>query len=633
MESLPKRSLKYAPLGHREFRILLIEPGDESAPINCQLLKQKLDHIKVDYFALSYTWGDVSKTKGILCVADDKIALHMKSEPTEAGDVEIGELQISMNLLAALRNARQTDQVAIMWVDAICIDQENIEERNQQVLVMWEIYIRASQTIIYLGESSEFSDDGFSLIEDLYSARQPNGTQVIFKDLSEAMTRHHWQGLYDILLRPWFKRIWVRQELAMSRNPVIVCGTRGVSWEKFKTVVPGLLMTQHGFTDKTEPKYGIHHTKNLLMLCKLVMSHTTNHILDKELLFLLYINRECEATDPRDKVLAILGLCSPTQQSILPKLDYSQSPKTIFLNVAVTSILMFKSLNILSHAGSGYSRASNCSSLPSWVPDWSLQWDSSVIDAPLNTHQYRAAGNTKPTIEFSAKRQSLIKLGGKKIDTVSDLAELTPQFDHLFGSHKNNLFNVDDLQFAIFNWSEKLESLRLKCEKKSNKIASSEVLWRTLCANKPSPSNYNGVWQDLRIIEQDKQIKLAPEAYTKSFEAWCKVNMNDPNHVANTHSVDLFLLGENLKPWQESMVRAARNRRFGITQSGYMFLAPGDTRLGDVLCVLYGGDIPFILRPTKKGRYQLIGECYVHHLMNGEAITNDKIMTQDFLIE
>jgi hypothetical protein len=520
-----------------------------------------------------------------------------------------------------------------LWVDAICIDQGNVEERNQQVQIMGEIYGRALKTAMWLGEAADGSDEGFKLIEELFAARRPDGISVVGKPTHELESRAHWTGLRNILQRSWFRRVWVRQELAVSRDPGFVCGQQTISWEKFKAVVPGLLDLQLGFTDQTEPMYGLHHTLMLKFLQALVWEHTTDRMLQKELLFLLSVCRECESTDPRDKVLAVLGLCSPIQQSILPRLDYTQTAETIFYNVALASVIMFQSLNILSHAGTSCTPNPKHASLPSWVADWSVPWDVNVIDTPLPDHQYRAAGDTKPDPHVSMEAKHLLGLTGKLVDAVTDVAEPTPSFHHLFGAQRTDLFNVDDLQFSIYRWARSLEALRLKCEQQSSRIASSEVLWRTLCANKAGSLLFGGIWQDLRLVPSDEQGLFAPQEYSKSFEAWCARNMTDPHEVAAMHPVELFRLAENLKPWQAAMVRATKNRRFGITRTGYMCLAPRDVMPGDVVCVLHGGDVPFALRPHDGNRYGLVGECYVQGLMNGEAMKDDQIAIQRFIIE
>jgi Heterokaryon incompatibility protein (HET) len=317
--------MPYAPLREREFRVLLLYPWKDSDRIVCQIVRQDLDHIVLGYVALSYTWGDASKTAVIDCLMDDREPAHGRHHP-KPEDVCLSKLTVTENAVAALRRFRHREFISAIWMDAICIDQQNLDERNQQVRIMPEIYMRAEKTAIWLGQSSEVSGAGLALVDKLFDAPRYDGTAVLFEELTpeNASSRAHWEGIADILRRPWFTRVWVRQELVFSRNPGLVCGEDTLAWEKFQAVIPGLLATQLGFADGTAPHYGLHHTRLLQLMQAMVRRPGwMETMLEKELLVMLWFCRECGATDPRDKVISVLGLCSPVQQSLLPRLDYS----------------------------------------------------------------------------------------------------------------------------------------------------------------------------------------------------------------------------------------------------------------------------------------------------------------------
>jgi len=207
MRSRVRPRLTFADLGHREFRILALQPGEPTDPILCQVVKQDLDHIVQGYTALSYTWGDMSKTATIRCVMDDRTPIPLRSTGPDARNSDTGELQVAENLLGALQWCRRRDDLTVWWVDAICIDQENVDERSQQVLIMAEIYGRATKTLIWLGEASEGTDDGLKLVEDLYATPPQQGIRVRFQPLSEALSSLHHSGLRNILQRSWFRRV------------------------------------------------------------------------------------------------------------------------------------------------------------------------------------------------------------------------------------------------------------------------------------------------------------------------------------------------------------------------------------------------------------------------------------------
>src|SRR5262245_49725943 len=95
----------YGPLRTREFRVFLLHPGEKSDPNVCQVLKQNLDHIVQAYAALSYTWGDASKTAVVQCLMNDRVPMHEFHQPRPEY-VSLGHLVVTENLIVALRRLR-----------------------------------------------------------------------------------------------------------------------------------------------------------------------------------------------------------------------------------------------------------------------------------------------------------------------------------------------------------------------------------------------------------------------------------------------------------------------------------------------------------------------------------------------
>lgn len=123
----------------REFRLLILEPStDRLTPVRCKLARTSCDDDDVKYAALSYTWGDrVSKT------------------PILVNEVAT---QVTIDLEAALRHIRKPSSAMVLWVDAICINQEDLAEKSHQVEMMREIYSGAELVIAWLGSASDDSD-------------------------------------------------------------------------------------------------------------------------------------------------------------------------------------------------------------------------------------------------------------------------------------------------------------------------------------------------------------------------------------------------------------------------------------------------------------------------------------------
>ena len=175
------------PLKDDNIRLLCLLPSEnESAILQCKLLDYSLRsdtriHL---YEALSYVWGNQDVTLPI--------------------QVDGLEFPITINLHAALSCLRDHSFPRIIWVDAICIDQDNLQERAYQVQLMAKLYSKAQRVIVWLGEETE---DTEGALEDLRRAANQGFAGSLEK---EAMQ----QATLNLLHRPWFQRIWVSKHLS-----------------------------------------------------------------------------------------------------------------------------------------------------------------------------------------------------------------------------------------------------------------------------------------------------------------------------------------------------------------------------------------------------------------------------------
>ena len=171
----------YSPLPKSSVRLLRLLPSpDESFPIECSLsVYPLLDSGTAHPFdALSYAWGSGDSSKSIR--------------------INGREYVVWANLHSALSHLRDRFVDRMLWVDAICIDQTDTAEKSQQVQSMAKIYAKASRVIVWLGEAAATSDQA---LEDI---------RMSSSEKSTAMDKTNKQAILDLIERPWFKRIWVR---------------------------------------------------------------------------------------------------------------------------------------------------------------------------------------------------------------------------------------------------------------------------------------------------------------------------------------------------------------------------------------------------------------------------------------
>ncbi|KAG4437277.1 hypothetical protein IFR05_007254 [Cadophora sp. M221] len=296
-------SYRYSPLPSNNIRLLCLLPNaSEAEPLQCKLLDYNLQdpsgrtHL---YDALSYVWGDRNNTRPI-----DIVKHELQSKD---------ELHVTTNLYEALSHLRNFFFQRIIWVDAICIDQENREEKEQQIRLMAKIYSKAHRIIVWLGKEAV---DTKGALEDISLATNEELTERSKKEINK-------QAILNLLQRPWFQRIWVLQEVAAARHIVMMCGPMEIDGYIFclglkslrlsYTASPELqtlpsvtyLIERAGLRPKCTANLPERFSLNIRCLAELIdMFHTR------------------KATDLRDKVYALLGMSSDDPEKAGLRPDY-----------------------------------------------------------------------------------------------------------------------------------------------------------------------------------------------------------------------------------------------------------------------------------------------------------------------
>lgn len=219
-------------------RILKIQPAKNMTDeIRCDLVYSLLgDH--PEYEALSHTWGSPTPDPG------KSILVNSQHFP------------VFENLFVALLRLRQTSKPRIVWIDAICINQaknhEAVREREQQLLLMRQIYEQAQQVLIWLGDtgigeriamqSLANISGSFSVRMKVWNTERKFGLGKGLRDRVSQSVSGEWDAralevgeLAQILYRKWWRRVWIVQELVLAKKAVLLCGLDEVPWDAFKT--------------------------------------------------------------------------------------------------------------------------------------------------------------------------------------------------------------------------------------------------------------------------------------------------------------------------------------------------------------------------------------------------------------
>ncbi|KAI2471516.1 heterokaryon incompatibility protein-domain-containing protein [Annulohypoxylon bovei var. microspora] len=184
-----------------------------------QKLKAQFQHItanEIEYEALSWCWGDDPEEYAIIIEGDGK--------PFKR--------RIKRGLALALKYLRYTEKSRTLWIDSLCINQRDDNERNHQVQMMSRIYTRAKQVCIWLGESNDDSKAAIKFIKE--EVMELKNFDSICSDKKYAPK---WQALMILMQRPWFSRRWMVQEIALAQNATIYCGPDEILWDNFAVAV------------------------------------------------------------------------------------------------------------------------------------------------------------------------------------------------------------------------------------------------------------------------------------------------------------------------------------------------------------------------------------------------------------
>jgi len=288
---------------------------DDDGMVHCTLESNSLierydedtgDAISIpDYVALSYCWGDPLVTKPI-CVNN----VHV---------------EITTNLEAALRVLRDMN-IQVLWIDALCINQNDLSERGLQVMRMGLIYSNASKVLAWIGEESDGSEIA---IEYLIVESQKDSTQDPFIQGSKIPVPHFAQPISALLARAYWKRVWVIQEISKGREVDLLCGHRSIDWDYFHGVI-----RRPGFTNQKE------------VSALAYFRHGEKKKARPTLIRALSQSKGFLATDSRDKIYGILGLTSDGSD-LVPAPNYLQPTANVYFQLLKSLVSERRALNYL----------------------------------------------------------------------------------------------------------------------------------------------------------------------------------------------------------------------------------------------------------------------------------------------
>jgi len=446
----------YKPLDFdtHEIRLLKLNWAHlEESAIFCSL-----EHVSLidpgPYIALSYCWGDPKITKSVY----------------------IGEslVEVTVNLHLALKAVRKfrlksgSNEVTRLWVDAICINQKDGQERSQQVRNMRQIYSRAEEVIAWVGPTGEelVSDEAIARLAMIQGSADWAHSKHAFNPKIEAIlksTRHDFMAFEKFFSQPYWERVWIIQEITVASNVTILYGGIKLLWDD----VAAFLKMQKEIKSNAENHEfaGFASPDHLLQFRELFFTQRT----PISLLEALRLSRKTQATDPRDKIFALLGLCYDGS-TFVPVPNYKQSLESIVAEMSKAMMIWNKSLDLICLKGNSL-LGENTMNIPTWAPNWFRLWEGNMTiqENSLIDRQNKCTFN--PILAGSTPGILIVR--GNRIGAVTSLTSAMGR-------------NYRDSQISVVRgpW---ISSTRLLGKQKPNLQNPSldmtqfyDILWRTL---------------------------------------------------------------------------------------------------------------------------------------------------------
>ena len=550
-------------------RVLTLLPSiNIEAEITCTLAIVGVDHLP-NYEALSYSWG----AKGDNCPDPIYIDGHA--------------MTVSSNLEAALRALRLPSKPKTLWIDAVCINQNDVDEREIQVMIMGTIYSKAKRVLIWLGVPSEDSALAMSSLANLKSK----------KSLEQISPPAH-KAIENLISRPysWFSRVWVVQEFTLGRNIVFMCGTDFFQWAGIESFLGTLLRSRGGLSPYERESNTSSEKIDLLprsdVWTRLLMERRGmlapgygNYKTDKSIHALLESHIKLDVTNPHDRIYGFLGVAQTYGLSFSgvvknigkalglsssvspPTVDYKRPVHEVFTDWAKWMIESEKSLGILFTC----QMTTIEDDLPSWAPSWKTRPDDQLIPKFSDA-----------MVMFHASTRVLMLVNNNKQVTTSSVK-------YTF-SADNSLLSVIGILLATFDDSYTFKEVEPDYERR---------LFEFL------PSGYlSGVSSSL--LDHSKNY----QAHKKAI----KVQIGTTYQIAKDYKAT-----REKTPARIEKIRRVicTNRKQFQSTSGKTGLVPKQTRYGDMIVLIVGVETPFVLRPDD-GKYVLIGEAFAEGCMKSE---------------
>ncbi|KAI1120019.1 heterokaryon incompatibility protein-domain-containing protein [Nemania abortiva] len=660
-----------------DVRLLLLYPSaDASADIHCDLIKVdlgcflSLDLKHFPYVALSYIWGDSNPPRTIFLRGSRK--------------------SVTPNLFTALRHLRRPTHISVLWVDALCIDQDNAKEKESQIPLMGLLYSKAASVLMWLEDDEA---EGRPALESLVHLQDPSKTllgrmesdsrigALAHKTTRFGISHQGLPALGKLMRSPYWSRVWIVQEVVLAVNSPIICiGSYAAALSPlirmFKSgqyiVGPGSAFNDYDSQAPIRQLIEAYEKRNRPQSISLVT------LFDG-----LLLTRGRFAKISHDYVLGILGIVDLQGESIEP--DYGAPLFSLFRKAFEIILRQEGNLDVLSACNmasglphrdgsaepSSMARCNKGRLWPSWLPDWSFKPSTtiqqperaapwSILLNPEGRGKYNATRGAEPMTNF-LDDEYLMSAHGITVDTVRVASAQTWPEDiqsdwALFSQHayKRNVYGSVEERWRAFQQLAVFAQFDEDDDNERGETSFMSVHFQFPFGNakevddgirlslEPNSSNLGDPVSDHVEYGQASPYPNSNE------QGMSEINTIQPSSSNGNGEQDdaVKMIPRDSEKKSPSRFRADKDMfvsgascatyysRFFITSEGHIGRGPVSMEPGDQVILLLGAKVPFVVRQNDVTKaFVLIGECYIQGLMQGEAIPDSELVTTEFVFE
>jgi hypothetical protein len=588
-------SFTYTKLEGNQVRLLAILPKHMET-LRCEIFHAVRTEA-LSYVAISYVWGDENDTKTI--------------------KLNGFTFNITSSLYGALEALRHETKTVIVWADALCINQQDLTEKSEQLPRIVETYKKADSVAIWLGPEADRSDIAIKFLIDIcYRGEQDLG----------AFIADHWRkykpditAVVNLFERHYWNRVWIVQEVLHARKKIVYCGSRVDDWGIYEKA--SSILSKHA--DILDVWYSPRYRRDVCMLSRnqlsyscVIRDHGPNslttlrryisiHEFNGTTPSLLDVLRECRqrvASRPNDKVFGTLGIIPGAVREILSP-DYKLSTKQVYTNVVDYFLQTTKCLDVICDAISFPTPTSSISFLPTWVPDWS---QNPKVQSLSHLYRFAASGTTGAKFRFDNEHRNKLEILAIPLDIIGTrgLAAGVGATDW-------------DYLMAFVNWRSVLEKDLIY---RRDDLQSVHDAWHNFCSTiccGQVPYSSENTWLD--IVHHAFAQLLLGKLPRNALDPELQRHMDDPPRCACTPTVEMpaTILTEFLE-------KPMKGRCFCLTENdGLLGMGSGCMQRGDLVVVPYGCSTPILLRKdgyNTPQEYIFVGDVYIDGYMHGRAI-------------